>query len=96
MENFTPRRGFEPTINKHRVFKKASVPGLPDGIFSNQISQFEYILEGLGMENVVTKMVWPFGIYCGHLVFLGLFGNLVVLLLYLVSRKIWQPCFVHA
>jgi hypothetical protein len=26
---------------------------LPDGLFSNQKSQFGYILEGLGMENVV-------------------------------------------
>jgi hypothetical protein len=32
---------------------------LPDGIFSYQISQLEYILEGLGMENV--------GIFKGHL-----------------------------
>jgi hypothetical protein len=27
--------------------------GLPDGLFLNQKSQFGYILEGLGMENVV-------------------------------------------
>jgi hypothetical protein len=27
--------------------------GLPDGLFSNQKSQFWYNLEGLGMENVV-------------------------------------------
>jgi hypothetical protein len=26
--------------------------GLPDGIFANPKSQFGYILEGLGMENV--------------------------------------------
>jgi hypothetical protein len=35
--------------------------GLPDGIFSNQKSQFGYILEGLAMEDV--------GILYGHLVF---------------------------
>jgi hypothetical protein len=33
-------------------------PGLPDGIFGNQIYKFGYILEVLGMENV--------GIFCGH------------------------------
>jgi hypothetical protein len=27
-------------------------PGLPDGLFLDQKSQFGYILEGLGMENV--------------------------------------------
>jgi hypothetical protein len=34
-------------------------PGLPDAIFSNQISQFGYILEGPGMDNV--------GTFYGHL-----------------------------
>jgi hypothetical protein len=28
------------------------ISGVPDGIFSYQKSQFEYILEGLVMENV--------------------------------------------
>jgi hypothetical protein len=32
-------------------------PGLPDGLFSNQKSQCGYILEGLGMENVVIFYV---------------------------------------
>jgi hypothetical protein len=36
--------------------------GLPDGLFSNQKSQFGKILEGLILENVV-----PFGIFYGHL-----------------------------
>jgi hypothetical protein len=31
-----------------------SEPGLPDGFFSNQKSQFESNLEGLGIENAVT------------------------------------------
>jgi hypothetical protein len=35
-------------------------PGLPDGIFSNQKSQFGQILEGIGFENV--------DIFNGHLV----------------------------
>jgi hypothetical protein len=26
--------------------------GMPDGLFSNQKSQFGYILEGLGKENI--------------------------------------------
>jgi hypothetical protein len=30
-----------------------SSPGLPDGLFLNQKSKFGYILEGLGMENVI-------------------------------------------
>jgi hypothetical protein len=48
--------------------------GLPDGLFSNQKSQFVYILVGLGMENMVIfydyleyfKAIWynfwPLGI----------------------------------
>jgi hypothetical protein len=42
-----------------------TAPGLLDGIFSNQKSQFGSILEGLGMEKV-GKYFGPFGIYCGH------------------------------
>jgi hypothetical protein len=37
------------------------LPGLPDGIFSNQKSTFLYILEGLALGN--------FGIYHGYLVY---------------------------
>jgi hypothetical protein len=40
------------------------VAGLPDGIFSKQNSQFGYILEGLGMENVyftaILNILRPF------------------------------------
>jgi hypothetical protein len=32
--------------------QQQSSPGLPDGLYSNQKSQFWYILERLGMENV--------------------------------------------
>jgi hypothetical protein len=68
--------------------------GLPDGFFSDQKHQFEYILEVLGMENVVYILVicnflrpylmsnWYF---CGHFVY---FSPLWFILL----RKIWQPC----
>jgi hypothetical protein len=53
---------------------------LPDGLFSNQKSQFGYILEDLAKENVgifydhlvyftaIVNNLWPFGIFCGHLV----------------------------
>jgi hypothetical protein len=54
---------------------------LPDGLFSNQKSQFGQILEGFGMENVglffdhleyfmaIWYNLWPFGLVCGHLVY---------------------------
>jgi hypothetical protein len=50
------------------------VAGLPDGYFSNQKSQFGYILEDLGMENVAILAIWnsvgPLGTFQGHLVIL--------------------------
>jgi hypothetical protein len=51
--------------------------GMPDGLFSNQKSQFGQILEGLAMETVcifyvhftaILNILWLFGIFCGHLV----------------------------
>jgi hypothetical protein len=73
-------------------------PGMPDGLFSNQKSQLEKNLKGLGVENVVllkigiffSHLVYnlrSFGLFCGHLVYffrLGMFGQ----------RQIWQPCHV--
>jgi hypothetical protein len=59
---------------------------LPDGLVSYQKSQFGYILEGLGKENVgifydhleyftaLWCMLWPFGTVCGHLVHFSCFG----------------------
>jgi metabotropic glutamate receptor 6/7/8 len=41
-------------------------PGLPDGILSNQKSQFGKIWEGLGMEKV--------GIFHGHMVYIIAFS----------------------
>jgi cyanate permease len=53
---------------------------LPDGLFSYQKSQFGYILEGLGKENVgifydlleyftaIWCILWPLGTVCCHLV----------------------------
>jgi hypothetical protein len=71
---------------------------LPDGVFSNQKSQFGKILEGLRMETV--------GVFYSHLdctyyallvyfMVISLFcGNLVWFspIWFIVSRKIWQPC----
>jgi hypothetical protein len=37
--------------------EKEAPTGLPDGIFSNQKSQFELILDGIAMEDVVYFMV---------------------------------------
>jgi hypothetical protein len=54
---------------------------LPDGLFSNQKSQFLYILEGLAMEYVgifyghlvtfsaIWSIICPFGVFYGHLVY---------------------------
>jgi hypothetical protein len=44
---------------------------LPDGLFSNQKSQFGKIFQGLRLENVYTfygqlNIVWVFGIFCDH------------------------------
>jgi hypothetical protein len=43
--------------------------GLPDAIFTNQKSQFGYILEGLGIENV--------GIFYGNLVHFNAIWNIL-------------------
>jgi hypothetical protein len=78
------------------------VAALPDGTFSNQKFQFGYILEGLEVENVyfmaIWYILWPFGIFHGHLVYfiailyiLEPFGNLFFTVWYIVARKIWQP-----
>jgi hypothetical protein len=62
--------------------------GLPDGIFSNQKSQFGLILECLAMEDVGAfyghsvnspafwHILWPFYLFCGHLVNFPRFGML--------------------
>jgi hypothetical protein len=74
-------------------------PGLPDGILSDKKSQYGYILECLGIENVGILHIWsffnfsrpfginygPFGIiFCARLVYLSPFW-------YVLPRKIWQP-----
>jgi hypothetical protein len=73
-----------------------SAPGLPDGLFSNQKSQFMYILEGLAMENL--------GIFHEDLVYFRAIGNFFTAIWYILwslvyffpfwyfgPRKIWQP-----
>jgi hypothetical protein len=57
-------------LKTHPSLRKA---WLPDGLFSYQKSQFGYILESLGMENVnklfdhfqyfKAVWLWPFGTY---------------------------------
>jgi hypothetical protein len=54
-------------------------PGLPDGLFSNQKSQFGKNSQGLRLENIdifyghleysmpIWKILWPFGIFYYHL-----------------------------
>jgi hypothetical protein len=66
---------------------KAFGSGLPDGFFSDQKSQFDHILEDLRKEtflaiwNIFTTIVWHLEkIYFS-------------LLWFIVTRKIWQPCF---
>jgi hypothetical protein len=56
-------------------------------------------MEGLAMENLslfydhlvyfmaIGNILWPFGIFCGNLVYFGTFW-------YFGPRKIWQPCLV--
>jgi hypothetical protein len=39
---------------------------LPVGFFSDPKSQFGYVLEHLGMENVVIHVFWSFGIFYNH------------------------------
>jgi hypothetical protein len=51
-----------------QVFLSTSRPGLPDGLFWNQKSQFGKILEGISMENL--------GIFYDHLVYFTAIGNI--------------------
>jgi hypothetical protein len=74
----------------------ALLPGLPDGLFSNQKSKFGRILVGLAMENLgifynhlvyftaIINILCTFGIFCVHLVNFTPFW-------YFAPRKIWQP-----
>jgi hypothetical protein len=71
---------FPPEQNKPVDVTGATQPGLPDGLFSNQKSQFGSILEGLRLENVdmfyghfeyftdIWDILWPFGTFCFYLV----------------------------
>jgi hypothetical protein len=67
---------------------------VPDGLFSNQKSQFGKILEGLRKENVgifydnleyftaIWYNSWPFGIVCGHFEYFPQFR--------MIRQKTWQ------
>jgi hypothetical protein len=84
----------------HFIITLPLSPGLPDGIFSNQKSQFWLILEGLAMEDVgifydhlvyftaIWYIMWPFGIFYGYLEKKFPFWNVE-------PRRIWQPCLSH-
>jgi hypothetical protein len=63
------------------LYKPASGTGLPDGLFLYPKSQFGYILEGLGIKNVIIYynnleyftviwyILWQYGVVCGNLVY---------------------------
>jgi hypothetical protein len=79
---------------RHQVIHLFTWPGLPDGLFSNQISQFWRAVEwktfGIFYDNLeyytaIWYKLWPLGIVCGHLVQFSHFGTFG-------PRKIWQPC----
>jgi hypothetical protein len=76
----------------------SSVQGLPDGIFSNQKYQLEYVLEGLGVKillymyvcnghleylTAVWNILSPFGTFWGYLTYFLSFW-------YVAPIKIWQ------
>jgi hypothetical protein len=73
---------------KHRNCCSNARAGLPDGLLSNQKSQFGKFCRGLAMENLgifydhlvyfkaIANILWPFGIFCGNLVYFPRFGIL--------------------
>jgi hypothetical protein len=61
---------------------------LPEGMLSNQKSQYGLFLAGLAIEDVGNftaissikrpngiRILWPFGTFCGHLVYFSRFGK---------------------
>jgi hypothetical protein len=81
------------TLSSYENLKKqTAVPGLPDGIFSNQNSKFwinfwvsECIMEDVGIFYGHLVYFTDFGFFYGYLVYISPFW-------YVVQRKIWQPC----
>jgi hypothetical protein len=63
------------------MLRPAFKAGLPDGIFSNQKSQFDYILRASDWKFLVNNygrseywiiiwnILWPFGLFCGLLIY---------------------------
>jgi hypothetical protein len=47
----------------------ASTPGLPDGIFSNQKNKTFFVNFGGPCNVRCWYILWPFGIFYGHLVY---------------------------
>jgi hypothetical protein len=87
--------GRQPAVDTIKLFWKHLKPGLPDGIFAYQYTQFGCISEGLGMKKCWCTLrplgmyiLWPLGTVCAHLVYFVPFW-------YVAPRKIWQPCSEH-
>jgi hypothetical protein len=68
-------------------------PRLPDGIFSNQKSQFWYILEGLGMENFGIHILWPSDVFYIHFVYFVVIWFISPLFGILYQDKSGNPVF---
>jgi hypothetical protein len=56
-------------------------------------------MENVGNFMAIWNILWPFGIFCGHLVYFvtiwyisRAFGTFSPFW-YVIPRKIWQPCF---
>jgi hypothetical protein len=63
-KSFAPKMGvFILPFSLHT--SRVTRAGLPHGFFSNQKSQFWYIMEGFRLENV-KNILWPFGIFYRH------------------------------
>jgi hypothetical protein len=67
--------------------------GLPDGKFSNQKAQFGLSMEDVGKFIGHWCILWPFGVFCGHLVYFVviwyIFGHLVYFWPFGIVLAIW-------
>jgi hypothetical protein len=86
-------------------------PVLPDGIFSNQKSKFGYILEDPAFGDVGIRygnfihftaklyILWPFGTFCGHLVYFVVIWYILLRFGMLYREKSgipgWDYCFFN-
>jgi hypothetical protein len=75
--------------------KTTTLSGLPDGLFSNQNSQFGQMFEGSRLENVDIflshlEYLEAFGIFYDHLVHFVLIWYIFPVM-GIMHKKIWQP-----